>query len=253
MMSITNRVLIPMFSLAALGLAVQANAYQVEVNGTYQNVDNDAADVDIYRLGGEFYFNNVEANSGPLKEAAFLEKASSVRATYEDLDTVDGIILGGRFVAPGSNMLLEAEVNTGDLDGWNLGAGVYIDDNSTVIARYTEVNDTTDGFGIEYKNVMNLNSGAYLNLEGSAEYEENDFDQDVTTFFVSGEYFFNKMASVGAGVGVQTGDLDATIFALNGAMFFTENFALEATLAQQEFDDFDGDLTTLAVSGTLRF
>ena len=70
-----------------------AQAYQVEVQGQSQFIDNTVNEHDFTgAVAGTYYFKNVDSSKGPLAEAAFLNQASNVSAayTYGEYD-VDGI------------------------------------------------------------------------------------------------------------------------------------------------------------------
>ncbi len=60
-----------------------AQAYQVEVQGQAEYIDNTANDNDFTgAVQGTYYFKNVDSSKGPLAEAAFLNQASNVSAAY---------------------------------------------------------------------------------------------------------------------------------------------------------------------------
>ena len=60
-----------------------AQAYQFEVQGQSEFIDNTANEQDFTgAVQGTYYFNNVDASQGPLAEAAFLNQASNVSAAY---------------------------------------------------------------------------------------------------------------------------------------------------------------------------
>lgn len=69
---------------SALLLAMTgAQAYQYEVQGQSEYIDNTVNDKDFTgAVQGTYYFNNVDASKGPLAEAAFLNQASNVSASY---------------------------------------------------------------------------------------------------------------------------------------------------------------------------
>ncbi len=70
-----------------------AQAYQFEVQGQSEFIDNTVNDKDFTgAVQGTYYFKDVDASKGPLAEAAFLNQASNVSAsyTYGEYD-VDGI------------------------------------------------------------------------------------------------------------------------------------------------------------------
>ena len=60
-----------------------AQAYQFEVQGQAEHIDNTANDKDFTgAVQGTYYFKNVDASKGPLAEAAFLNQASNVALAY---------------------------------------------------------------------------------------------------------------------------------------------------------------------------
>ncbi len=60
-----------------------AQAYQFEVQGQSEYIDNTANDKDFTgAVQGTYYFKDVDASKGPLAEAAFLNQASNVSAAY---------------------------------------------------------------------------------------------------------------------------------------------------------------------------
>lgn len=60
-----------------------AQAYQFEVQGQAEHIDNTANDKDFTgAVQGTYYFKDVDASKGPLAEAAFLNHASNVSAAY---------------------------------------------------------------------------------------------------------------------------------------------------------------------------
>ncbi|WP_373686069.1 porin Omp33-36 [Acinetobacter sp. YH12100] len=60
-----------------------AQAYQFEVQGQSEYIDNTANDKDFTgAVQGTYYFKDVDASKGPLAEAAFLNQASNVALAY---------------------------------------------------------------------------------------------------------------------------------------------------------------------------
>ena len=60
-----------------------AQAYQFEVQGQSEFIDNTVNDKDFTgAVQGTYYFKNVDASKGPLAEAAFLNQASNVSLAY---------------------------------------------------------------------------------------------------------------------------------------------------------------------------
>lgn len=60
-----------------------AQAYQFEIQGQAEHIDNTANNQDFTgAVQGTYYFNNVDSAKGPLAEAAFVNQASNVSAAY---------------------------------------------------------------------------------------------------------------------------------------------------------------------------
>ena len=60
-----------------------AQAYQFEVQGQSEFIDNTVNDKDFTgAVQGTYYFKDVDASKGPLAEAAFINQASNVSAAY---------------------------------------------------------------------------------------------------------------------------------------------------------------------------
>ena len=134
---------------ALLASMTAANAYQYEVNASYESTDIDDSntDVDAYAIGGKYYFAPVANSTGPLAEAAFLSKASNLglayaRSSVEDSDTIlgvsyettsDTIGLAGEYYVPNSQLYFSAAVNNTDstTKASALGVSVSEDDSGT--------------------------------------------------------------------------------------------------------------------------
>lgn len=136
---------------ALLASMTAANAYQYEVNAAYENTDIEdvKSDVDVFAIGGKYYFTPVANSKAPLAEAAFLSKASNLglayaRSSTEDSDTIFGISynyettsdtigLAGEYYVPNSQLYFSAAVNNTDstTKASALGVSVSEDDSGT--------------------------------------------------------------------------------------------------------------------------
>ncbi|ONG40048.1 putative porin [Alkanindiges hydrocarboniclasticus] len=112
---------------ALLASMTAANAYQTEVNASYENIDLDESDVNTFGIAGTYYINPVNVGNTPLAEAAFLNKASNislgyVNASLEEEENILGVnvkskldldVLGlaGEFYVPNSQFYVSAAVN----------------------------------------------------------------------------------------------------------------------------------------------
>ena len=150
-----------------------AQAYQFEVQGQSEYIDNTANDKDFTgAVQGTYYFKDVDASKGPLAEAAFLNQASNVALAYSYGETKED---GERAVVHAYGAKAEAYIptkfvpayasasyshtiadsktaNTTDDQGdrYALELGALVAPNFLVAVGYTSVADQTsyDAFNI---------------------------------------------------------------------------------------------------------
>ena len=151
-----------------------AQAYQFEVQGQSEYIDNTVNDQDFYgALQGTYYFKNVDATKGPLAEAAFLNHASNFSLAYNygeydvDADQADFVshVYGAKAEAYVPTKLVpvyaSAAYNHTITDGkggqdndngdrYALELGAVVAPNFLVAVGYTSVADQTsyDAFNI---------------------------------------------------------------------------------------------------------
>lgn len=107
--------------LAALGAIlsstyVSADDYQSEISAVYFNSDSDHTDSSGYGIGGRYFFNPVNTSQGPLAEAAFLQRASSVALNYTRSESDHAYSDLDGFTSQGS----------GEDDNYSLRADFYV-------------------------------------------------------------------------------------------------------------------------------
>src|SRR5690606_5746421 len=108
-----------------------AQAYQFEVQGQSEFIDNTANEQDFTgAVQGTYYFNNVDASKGPLAEAAFLNQASNVSAAYTYGE--DGQEFGDRTVHHTFGVKVEAYFPTKVVPAYEIASFslTYIDNKS---------------------------------------------------------------------------------------------------------------------------
>lgn len=237
--------------LIAMGCAGQAFAYQVDAGAALQTSDYD----DRFGFGGHFYFQGVQQSSGPLQEAAFLGQSNFVRANYIDYDAGNGIQAGGRFVDQNSGFFFDGNAYLGDLDGIEVGAGLYLNSNSTVGVTYFS-RDHSDSFSGDYKKVIFQNNGTYINLEAGLQFMETDsFGQsfDSLTISVGGDYYTDKTLSFGAGLDLVSSDFqDVRVLSADATKFIASNISITGGVAFSDFEFSDSDVG-VHFGGRLRF
>jgi len=117
-----------------------AHAYQVELNGGigYVGTDIPGGTDDTLNAGvsGTYYFNAVQGKTGPLAEAAFIERASNVSAGYgyNHSDTSDlrshDFALGGEVYVPGTNFYAAANIGTTKNESVDVDGGALLYDEA---------------------------------------------------------------------------------------------------------------------------
>ena len=257
-------------AIAALSISA-AQAYQAELNGnvSYDSIDAQGGSNDVYGVGvgGTYYFNQVSGKTGPLAEAAFIERASNVNASlgYAQNDgyhtKANNFSVGGEFYVPNSDFYAAAtagRTNTkvkgfkqfGEND-YSLQVGMLPITNLLLtvgVARVdTNNNDETDPtISAKYLTKIGNND---VNFQGNALFGDN-----VNQYAVSGDYYLDRTFSVGASYKLETLDHadDQYSVGINARKFIAENISVQGGLNvgsnHAGYDDFG-----LNVGGTYRF
>ncbi|TQV86305.1 putative porin [Exilibacterium tricleocarpae] len=266
----------------AIGLALltsglsHAGTYQTEITPSYSTgeIEVGSADVDIdeFRLGGEYYFGGVDDSKGPLAEAAFLDRASSVRASYGmgeidgnggDLDT-DRFSLGGRFVDSASGWIFsidysEFEIDDGgdETETWDFSVGKYIAENTAVTFTYRteeEGNDDTDFYVAEVKHIAELSGGAYLSLEGLLAIGDADERDDPIVYGGSFTYYPTRHFGIGALAALEdSDDTEETTYSIFGSWFASDTLAVTASYDIVDDDEINVESDVFTIGAILRF
>ena len=246
-----------------------AHAYQVELNGGigYVGTDIPGGTDDTLNAGvsGTYYFNAVQGKTGPLAEAAFIERASNVSAGYgyNHSDTSDlrshDFALGGEVYVPGTNFYAAANIGTTKNESVDVDGGVY----SAKIGFLPVTNllltvGAVGEFDTDNDNVNPTISAKYLtkignndvNLEGDAVFTDNG-----DTYTVSGDYYVDRSLSLGASVSTTTDQVeDNYTVGINARQFIAENLSLQAGLTVGKTGTAGNpDNAGLTFGGTYRF
>lgn len=256
-------------SALALSMAVSAHAetYRVELNAGFGQGEFDWGssniDYDALILGGTLYFSDVDTGSGPLSEAAFLDKASSLGVQRVEV-SVDGssedstdTLVDGRFVLS-NDFIIEASFSRAEAAGfddeddtYSLGLGTYINDNSDIVATYTGSNDTEiDTLAVDYHTLIE-NGGAAWGIDLGAGYIDGPVDSG-HLLNAGATYYPNANFGIGVNVTLTSvGDYDTTTTLVSAEYFFTSNFAGELVYSVSDYDEAEDSLFAAAV--TARF
>ena len=108
-------------ALSAIAVSGTANAYQAEVGGSYTYTDWDDFDATHqFGVDGTYYFNPIQTRNAPLNEAAFLDRASNVKAhvNYADNDGIKDSQYGAgvEYFVPGSDFYVSGRVGRNELE-----------------------------------------------------------------------------------------------------------------------------------------
>lgn len=264
-----KKLLIPA-ALAALSMQAVADSYQVELLGQYIDNEIGSLETDILVAGGTFYIEAVDDSKGPLAEAAFLNKASSISVAYTDIEMEQGPFeaegdswaLGGRAVV-GSGFIIDAAYSSGDIEGFDikaftLGGGMYLSDSASLVLSYTNIDDDffgeTDIVDLDYKNLLTLGNGANMNIDATLGYSDPDAGDSVVNVGLGADYYINSQLSLGGSLGfISSDDTDAWSYGVRAEYFFNSHVAIAAAYDVIDFDDFSDDDETLTLSLTGRF
>ncbi len=257
-------------AIAALSISA-AQAYQVELNGnlSYDSIDIPGGSSEIFGVGvgGTYYLNQVSGKTGPLAEAAFIERASNVNASYgyaqnNDFDTkANNVNVGGEFYVPNSDFYAAASIGrdytkvkglkqVGETN-YTAEVGLLPITNLLVAVGIAGVdshgNNDTDAT-IRAKYLTKLANNNDVNLEGHAQFGNNS-----NHYGVSGDYYLDRTLSIGASYDLTTIDHadDDYSFGVNARKFIAQNISVQGGVNVGKV--FNRDTFGLAVGGTYRF
>lgn len=270
--------------VATISLAISAAAqaqdsyrWQLDAAAGRSNIDvgRDDGDVDKFALGGRFYFQDVDTSKGPLGEAAFTDRASSIGASYvyTDLDDIvedadgdqynlDGRVVFNSFIVEGAWTRETPEFS--DIDYYSLGLGYYITDYTTIVGTYrtSDVEDSNNidagdidewNIGVEHLWLLG-NDGAGFKLEGNYGWIDADEGDDIDSWNVAGTWYLNRALGIGANYSrFDNYGLESDTYGLGVEWFVFDGLALSAAYSYEEVDDTDVEVEAFLVGAELRF
>ncbi|MCR9104529.1 MAG: putative porin [Gammaproteobacteria bacterium] len=258
-----------LFAGLALALTgtVQAEEYSWEAGAGISG-----SDVEGFDLGISYFFQPVDDSKGPYREAAFIDRASSVTVFGSDgevdnsADTEEyGIDV--RYITAGSGWIIDAayarsEASVGgfdaEVDAYGLTVGKYIAENTTLEIGYAYAEDDSgaelDNYGIEIQHLMNWEDSG-LKLGGGYVYSEtDDGGNDRDTYFVEATWYPCKNLGIGGGYSLADGEFgDTDIYSIGAEYFITEHAAVSLSYLSEEVDDTDLESDVYRVGVNFRF
>jgi hypothetical protein len=272
-----------LLAMMMFGAAAAQADYQVEIGASYSSTSEEYeyddsqydydVDTDTLAAGATFYFSPVSTGNGPLAQAAFLSKASGIAVGYAngeadyDFDRgnfvdqsydFDAVSIGGHFVLPSPNLILEASYAEGenefenDFDAFTIGVGGYITDRITLMAEFSKQTfddasdeDSIDIFTITYRQLIQL--GGAMNLAIAPHLSRVEyFGEDAAEVGIDVAFYLNPSLGFVAGVtggavDDEDGDYSRAESYIGVDYFVNENFQVGGKLLAitSEFDSDD--------------
>ncbi len=260
-------------AIVALSISAAQAGYQVELGGgaATTNFEDQATNQDTdfngVAIGGTLYFNEVKGNTGPLAEAAFIERASNIGTSLSygknnDFDIkTNNINIGGEFYVPNSDFYAAASygrtsseilgIEQDDVDGYSAQIG-FLPMSGLLLTAGVVGTDTTSGsqtdpaIGIKYLTKAGIND---FNIEGSAV-----FGDGADSYSVSSDLYLDRTFSVGASLNYSDVDLadNSYDFGVNARKFIAPNFSVQGSISVGE-TSFNDDTVGVQIGAFYRF
>lgn len=262
--------------LAFSSTLAMANTYNFETDLSYTHREIGNSDAQTTTLKGAYYFGGVDDSKGPLAEAAFVDRASSIAALYgfgkttpfdDDLSTFG---IGGRYVGKNSGIFVDLsylsntiaeQVGEESRSVIAVEGGMYIGElgrltiglaNNEIDQSYGS-DESANNLFIRYKQLIQFSGENSLNLEGflgTTDFEDSD---DLVELALATDYYFNRFISIGADlafVSVQANE-DTPRYGINAQWFLNNHFSIYGEASRIDYDA--GDIGTYIVGLQGRF
>jgi len=254
------------FILSITSFSSLSDPYTNELSLNWGHIDVSGVTSDsgsILSFDYNHYYSDISTESGPLAEAAFLSKSSSMNISFNKtkIDLKEVLIKDFNFginymandeimIIANLNFIDEEEARQHEIFSkqrvqlmmnlYTIGGGYYFDSSSLITMTYTSVtSDPNFGFfitppllssivSINGKKVISLSDQKALNLEAgisSAEFDSNEADSYIN-YEISADYYFTDQFSIGVGfIGTEQEQTD-DIISYNVGYFFREGYSL---------------------------
>lgn len=231
-----------------------SNSYQSEFAYAYIKLDSDdGSDFTTMDIDFTHYLFPVDTKNHPLREAAFLEKASNISIAYNkskeggtsfDLNT-DEITTLFQYInkEPAIPISFTAEYSTedydfdnsfssGDEDTFGLGIGAYVQDQTLISLFYSQSDSAsdsaafsskveTDTFDLAVKSVIEMGNNTAFSIEG--EIEKSDY-----SFSTSPSGMFNI---------IPPPDTSSTVYLFSGTYYLNQRNGIGVELFKSDLDN----------------
>lgn len=252
---------------------------ELNVTGIHQYL-GEGSSFDSTRFQGSVYLPRISTEEVPVKEAAFLAKASSITIEHEDseLETPvngsdiktdsDYLQLGyqaiyGNYIA--GAFYGEGEDNKVDYKQYGIEGGLYINDRTSLTLSISREDidkspETFEEYKINLRSVVQTYEGSDVAGRFSAGVRESAIANTIIELGGEFDYFFNRLFSIGGAfdLNIPNGDVSTEhIYTFKTDYFITENIAVGAKFSLTKFqakenDVDDPDFETYALTLTGR-
>ena len=227
--------------LLACSVFTEAHAdFNYDVEGGFVSVER--RDIDTaagFFVGGSYYFGAVDTSLGPLAAAAFLDKASFVRAATTDVLGRDAVSLDLRLFVS-SNVFFDVNYVDSDVDSSIGGSfGVYPTDTSALRVDYAFGDVIHSSWGVNYKTFwLNANAtgwSAELGFDGIRVNSDSDATRDNELVLSGGLTYYPLSAlSIGGTISIASDEeVDGNSLGIHAQYFFNSSLFITAAFGRQ--------------------
>lgn len=247
---------------SALSVVGTAHAYQAEVGLSAGLTDPDHGSTSgLYGVNGTAYFKPVQVRNSPLAEAAYLDRASNVKAQYSyskvDSAKLHDYSIGAEYFVPNSDFYASAEIGRKDIKYNNMpnlntttyAAEVgYLPITGMLVAvgakgfRNDNIHRTSPSLRAKY--VTQISNGQDVNFEAGATFGKT------REYNVAADYYLDKTFSLGADF-YKNNSLDNREYGIKANKFFTQQISLEGRVGFGKLNH--NDYTSYGLAAKYRF
>ena len=203
-----------------------ADTYQFETGYSYGEIEADFNRNNIFvtrepieaEVNSAFitaYLKKVDVSKGPLAEAAFLNKSSSLSLNFSNIEReiantsseIDALGVSGRFVSS-NDLIFDASYskndrsnsfgNEDDDNDYSVGFGAYLHDSASIVFEYAkEELDSVEEYSL---NTYTLTQLSYGHIAYNVNLAYIDTDDDESGYDIEGELTYYITPKIGFGL-----------------------------------------------------
>lgn len=268
--------------LLVVSSGAMAETYRAETDLSYVGKDNGyGGGYDGLNFRGTYYFSAVDDSNGPLAEAAFISRNSSVfgllgygNPRHGDVKVVTyglgatyindiGLLFGAHYMVENYNDVHSEDQS--DFDDIQFQFGTYVADTGLLtfdfnVTQATQVDgDEEDAnlLAVNYKHLLQFKNEAALALDARFAYTnfEDEDAYDLRSLTLGGDYYFNAALSLGLLGGVISSDSSQSgyRYGANAKYYFNSHIGLSVSAERVDGSDGWYEMTTYGLGVMGRF